>query len=528
MRILKFYLIIGVLFLTVPVCANINIFDFPINDLIYSKKHNKIFGVVGCMHKEYGNCLVQLNAETGNVEKSLFVGSNPNKVKLTTDEDYVYIAFESIGFIKRISLYEFIIDQEIFLGPVLSTTGLKSTILSNDFVIIPNTNNTIVVCRHTEYSNSDFIDLVMYKDGILQPKTIPNWISPEITPTISKIVTNNDGTRLYGYSSEVAPSDFYVINVHEDGLSFQKTYKDLISGYCSIRSKNDTVYARNGELIIGFPDDPQLVRNENLYNGYHSNGEHYGYLYSEIHKGFVYQRYDNNALYFNFYSGDNFENVDSVFISIPEEMEEFPYLIRNMAVLDEKRFVFILVASTGEHVLVFASTELSDDSSLKELSVEKLLIEPKFSSSVFEYDVESRNGYTSDIVAIPTHRKATVEYNEEFTAPGITHIEVTAQDRTTKNSYFINFNLPTNIDIIENTNKCQFVYPNPTTGILYVNEIENVRNIKIYSNLGVLKRELKENQLTGYIDFTDEQVGIYNLMIELKNGSFISQRIIKL
>lgn len=68
------------------------------------------------------------------------------------------------------------------------------------------------------------------------------------------------------------------------------------------------------------------------------------------------------------------------------------------------------------------------------------------------------------------------------------------------------------------------IYPNPTTGILYINYQTPISKIEIYNQLGQL---LIENTLSNEIDISNLNNNLYLVKIIAKNGNFEVRKIIK-
>lgn len=66
------------------------------------------------------------------------------------------------------------------------------------------------------------------------------------------------------------------------------------------------------------------------------------------------------------------------------------------------------------------------------------------------------------------------------------------------------------------------IYPNPASGIISVNGVENIKSIKIYSILGSLEKEVFN---TNQIDISELSSGIH--LIKIDNGTVFSKKIIK-
>ena len=76
---------------------------------------------------------------------------------------------------------------------------------------------------------------------------------------------------------------------------------------------------------------------------------------------------------------------------------------------------------------------------------------------------------------------------------------------------------------LEDFNSDSFsIYPNPASGIISINGVENINSIKVYSILGALEKEFLN---TNQIDISELSSGIH--LIKIDNGTIFSKKIIK-
>ena len=66
------------------------------------------------------------------------------------------------------------------------------------------------------------------------------------------------------------------------------------------------------------------------------------------------------------------------------------------------------------------------------------------------------------------------------------------------------------------------IYPNPASGIVSVNGVENIKSIKVYSILGSLEKGVFN---TNQIDISELSSGIH--LIKVDNGTVFTKKIIK-
>lgn len=80
------------------------------------------------------------------------------------------------------------------------------------------------------------------------------------------------------------------------------------------------------------------------------------------------------------------------------------------------------------------------------------------------------------------------------------------------------------LSISDNEKNTYFIYPNPTSGILYVESKHLISNISIYNILGQRIQKTKGNS---QIDISKTQKGVYFLKVEDENGNSQTHKILK-
>jgi hypothetical protein len=148
---------------------------------------------------------------------------------------------------------------------------------------------------------------------------------------------------------------------------------------------------------------------------------------------------------------------------------------------------------------------------------------PGFSPDVFDYTITLPSGtteipvveaYTSDPNAMAIVIPATE-------LPGSTTVDVFAENLATYNTYTVNFDLETGFgssitDVVK-------VYPNPTTGKIYLNGI-NHSDVIIYSITGQTVANF--NGITSsWIDLSNLQEGIYMMDIIISDKNVVHRKI---
>lgn len=428
------------------------ILNLQANDLAYSKSRSKIFAVVSSYGYYYPGSIVRMDPQTGTVEESCLLLSDPMKIKLTKDEKFAYISYNDTSFITRIDLEKMQIDNYINLNTI---NDMDDHLYCFDFDIIPNSNIEIVVSRSDGvYGRGYFVDLVLYRDGIVQPqkftKNMPNTPS-NWDHDIGQIAVSSNGQFLYGYNNQSTHFQNYVFNIEDDGLTILSQYGAIIDEFCFLKIHNDTIYTRNGKIIDPFntdiptliatcPADPITSIAQRVY-------EKYGFTYSEYHNAYVFPYYSEHGLYLRLFNSKNFVFKDAIFIEAPEELNvENGYLIQ-IEEINNGKFAIIMTDYSDYYFIYLANSEKSNNAFLTDLRISDWGVSdpnlyPNFDPFEFNYEIELKQSWwwlTPEIYYEAAHPLATVKIERSMGVPSQTMIKVTAEDGITTNTYYINY-----------------------------------------------------------------------------------------
>lgn len=344
-------IIVGIFFQT---CYGSNVISlsYSTTDIEYSKIHGKLYALVDAMDTVYGNQIIEINITTGAVERSQFVGSEPFLMRLTSDENYAWISFYRIPFVRRINLNTFQIDKEIYLGPSRKDAVPKdrfSTILAYNFTVFPDQTNELALCLKTPF-DFDFEAISLYRNDTIQPKRI-EVNATSYPPFCIEPVLN--GNYLIGHHQDGLHSVFSGINVLNNGFEYKKEDVSDIHGDLNnwFKVHNDTLYTADG-TILDATDTSNLKVLGNCKN--EAIGDRYGFAFSCIRNAFVYPNIYQDSLYLTFYNKNTFEAFDSVYLL------NYPYkqslLISELEVIDRNRFAILIRDDYGNFTVRIIET----------------------------------------------------------------------------------------------------------------------------------------------------------------------------
>jgi uncharacterized protein (TIGR03437 family) len=152
-------------FTYVPLTANAITYD-PVRSLIYCS--------VPSTAPRFGNSIVAINPDTGDFEKNVFIGSEPNQLALSDDSQYLYVALDGASAIRRLNLASFQPDLQFPLdqGQTPSLIGGYSLFVA-DMRVVPGAPNSVVIARRYSGLSPDYAGTAAYDNGVMRPKATP-------------------------------------------------------------------------------------------------------------------------------------------------------------------------------------------------------------------------------------------------------------------------------------------------------------------------------------------------------------------
>jgi hypothetical protein len=208
------------------------------NSMVYSKVTDKLYASISATDMTYGNELLVINPYNGKIENEIYVGSEPNEIKLSSGEDYLYVVLDGTPQVVRLKLPTLTIDKYI----QVNASYAKKQYFTKHMAVVTNSPKDIIISR----SEGGYVqDIFLYKDGIMQKDSIGYFPAY----SISVILPSSQPDIIYGYNDQSTGYDFSKLQITSTGLKLVGTYSNLISGFAIPRLINEKMYSVSGEVV---------------------------------------------------------------------------------------------------------------------------------------------------------------------------------------------------------------------------------------------------------------------------------------
>ena len=214
-----------------PLATSLRTIDLSANDLIYNEPSGSLIAsVAGIAGSPTGNSISYVDPVSGTVQRSVFIGSEPNRLAGSDDGTTLYTGLGGANAIRKFDI-------------ATATPGLQfstSVYFSrpHDMAVMPGNPNTIAVA-------GDIADLAVFDNGVQRPQTPDGGAY-----AINSIAYSSEPNTLYGYDNH--SSGFELVRFSTAGGNVTGTFlaSNLVSGYSTrIKYHNGLLYTNTGRVV---------------------------------------------------------------------------------------------------------------------------------------------------------------------------------------------------------------------------------------------------------------------------------------
>lgn len=222
--------------------------DTPANDVVYSEATGSVYVSVPSVAGANGNSITRIAPQTGTIESSVFVGSEPGLLALSDDGQTLYTNLTGANAIRRFDL------PTQTPGPQFSSSPQAV-----DMDVVPGSPNSIAVSRGTGSFGSP---VTVYDNGVARPKSATSGGGVSFY-SIGPIEFGASASTLYGYDSFSSGFELVKFSVDATGLTAIEATNNLLQGYINaLKFKNGLLYSGTGRVV-----DPEAKLLKGTFGG---------------------------------------------------------------------------------------------------------------------------------------------------------------------------------------------------------------------------------------------------------------------
>ncbi|MBI2924771.1 MAG: DUF11 domain-containing protein [Verrucomicrobia bacterium] len=217
------------------------------SDLIYTPSSQRLFASVPADASQFPNSLLRINPANLEIEAAFPIGANPNKLAVSSDGQFLYVALDQAAAIRRFDLARQTPGPEFRTG----VDPAAGQFVIGDLEVLPNQPEVLAATIRNEQPWNPSSTLVIFDHGVRREQTQAAGSFIEIAP---------DGTAIYSQQGSWHPP-FQRFNVGPGGVSLQDATPEVFASE-EFRLASGLIYAASGDIV-----DPVTVQRVGRFEG---------------------------------------------------------------------------------------------------------------------------------------------------------------------------------------------------------------------------------------------------------------------
>lgn len=214
-------------------------------DLVYDPFTQTIYASVPSSGGPIGNSITSIDPFTGDVGSSVFVGSEPGKLTVSDDGQFIYVSLDGAAAVRRFVIPTQTAELQFSLG----SDPLFGPYYVEDMRVLPGFPESVAISRKYLSVSPRHAGVAIYDTGVQRPVTTPGHTGSNV------IQFSADASRLYGYNNETTEFGFRRMTVGDSGVAVVDATPNLITGFgVDIRFDGGRIYTTTGRVI-----DPEAL-----------------------------------------------------------------------------------------------------------------------------------------------------------------------------------------------------------------------------------------------------------------------------
>lgn len=209
--------------------------DLPINDIVYNSLDGLMYASIpGSAGEGLGNTIAAIDPTTGVIQKTIFVGSEPNRLALSTDGKQLFVGLNGAGAVRQVDLTTATAGTQFSLGggngiynPPYTAVGLAA---------VPGQPNSVAV-----YATNGVVTI--YDSGVA--RTNPSsGLSTYFNQNVGGLTFGSSASTLYVMSNAIG-GVLYQLTVDSTGITASKQIATGTGG-STLQYDNGYLYVPTG------------------------------------------------------------------------------------------------------------------------------------------------------------------------------------------------------------------------------------------------------------------------------------------
>jgi hypothetical protein len=210
------------------------------NDVVADAARGRLYASVAGTDPTHANTIAKIDPATGTVEATVAIGSDPGRMAMSDDGQYLYVGLNGTGEVARVDLATFTAGPKFGLG-----TGYWSgTLYVKDIDVLPGAPTSVAVSRRYANTSPDHAGVAIYDNGVRRTSVTAD------NPINSAIEFTSSAASLYGADNETTSNNFSVLSVTASGVTQASTTAGVVDGFdTDMAAASGRLYLSDGMVI---------------------------------------------------------------------------------------------------------------------------------------------------------------------------------------------------------------------------------------------------------------------------------------
>jgi trimeric autotransporter adhesin len=206
----------------------VTIVALPASDMVWDPVRQKIYLSVNNASPANPNTITTLDPLTGTIDAGVFAGSQPNRLAISGDAQFLYAGIDGAASVERFALPLLTPDLRVSLG----SDPFFGAFTAGDIQVAPGAPGTIAVSLAAAGVSPPSIGGVVIFDGATaRPTRAPGFSGTG--HSFDSLQWGADATALYAANGSDTGFDFYTLAVNADGVSLTHDYGGAFSSFAN-------------------------------------------------------------------------------------------------------------------------------------------------------------------------------------------------------------------------------------------------------------------------------------------------------
>ncbi|OAI49887.1 hypothetical protein AYO43_00485 [Nitrospira sp. SCGC AG-212-E16] len=198
--------------------TNVQILSLATRDILYDPFRQVMYASVPASSTSNPSSIAIINPVTGTTISSVPTGTEPGKLALSDDGQFLYVGLDGQGSVARFTASNMTLAQTFSLG-----TDLGVPLVAGDMQVQPGNPQVAAITRLIPNFSVPSRGVAIYDNGVQRPNTIGG--------PVDILQFSQSASTLYGFDATTMPSNFLRMSVGSSGVSLIDAFNDLIPSF---------------------------------------------------------------------------------------------------------------------------------------------------------------------------------------------------------------------------------------------------------------------------------------------------------